>query len=983
MYIPLIKIRHHLERWYALLLGISLLLGSGGIALAVIAPDVENTRHNLSASNATVAIAGSSFGATVKATSETQICVFCHTPHAATSGGTVVAPLWNRALTTQTYAGKFYDSASLDATPKPGEVSPGNPAGGAGIGSKLCLSCHDGTLAIGTVGVLNNAPGNIAMQGTNPVSGGMPDGTMGANTGFTRKIGIDLTNDHPISFTYDAAQAARDGELYVPGAPGVAVANRVRGQPRPQFPLIGGQLECITCHDPHLKSDQVDPVTFEPINNKFLRGNRFQLTSPTPNVSGVSPPYDPTKDIICLACHNKPTWVTSTHANALATSEKYKSVSSDLRDFPRDISVWQAACTNCHDMHTVPGARRLLREGTDAASTLTNPKVGGNSAIEEVCYQCHSPGADRILVQELPDQVPDIKTPFSYMTHMPIVTAEQGKVPPGGGPTGNTVEMHNIGQLETPPDGGALDLFRGRDFIEPRSLMGNGNLANRHAECTDCHQPHRLTRTVLFNGDPTIPSASGTHRHAGSNDIGGVPHNNLASGSQRGQFGVEPKWNLGKDRFYDEPDYFVEKRGAVDTAGGSVTAVPTAETTIGVYDVANTYLTREYQVCAKCHSNYAFGNLVGSIANPSNIPSLGRTGGTVSGTNGLNFYTNVFREIQAPNGHTGEGTSATPSGAFQGVPPYTIATPAVDFKTNNHRSWHPVLGPTGRTPAIRGNLTATNWVPPWDADIGVQTMYCTDCHGSSTLPGVSSQPVDGPAEGPHGSENIFLLKGWWDNCTGKATTTTAPNTYNGNGCLNDSTPSIVGNITLNPAVIRPADSVGTTDTSNDLCFKCHSFPVYGQGLQTGVKSGFSGTLHTTNGHGHQGLNVTARCMMCHVAVPHGWKNKNFLVNLNDVGPEATCRQEDADDAPVGYKCTETVGLGNPMAPGTQVRNLIRIPNPNGYSNPPYYRGAMLKIRNFAISGNWQKANCGSAGAPGTGYVGIAWMDSQEGCLGLP
>jgi hypothetical protein len=29
-----------------------------------------------------------------------------------------------------------------------------------------------------------------------------------------------------------------------------------------------------------------------------------------------------------------------------------------------------------------------------------------------------------------------------------------------------------------------------------------------------------------------------------------------------------------------------------------------------------------------------------------------------------------------------------------------------------------------------------------------------------------------------------------------------------------------------------------------------------------------------------------RCNWCHVAVPHGWKNKALLVNLNDVGEEA-------------------------------------------------------------------------------------------------
>ena len=58
-----------------------------------------------------------------------------------------------------------------------------------------------------------------------------------------------------------------------------------------------------------------------------------------------------------------------------------------------------------------------------------------------------------------------------------------------------------------------------------------------------------------------------------------------------------------------------------------------------------------------------------------------------------------------------------------------------------------------------------------------------------------------------------------------------------------------------------------------------------------------------------------RCSWCHAAVPHGWKNKALLVNLNDVGPEA----------------------GLPA--GTQVRNNTTA----GYTNGPYYLNAMLIV----------------------------------------
>jgi hypothetical protein len=93
-----------------------------------------------------------------------------------------------------------------------------------------------------------------------------------------------------------------------------------------------------------------------------------------------------------------------------------------------------------------------------------------------------------------------------------------------------------------------------------------------------------------------------------------------------------------------------------------------------------------------------------------------------------------------------------------------------------------------------------------------------------------------------------------------------------------------------------------------------------------------------------------------VAVPHGWKNKGLLVNLNDVGPEA----------------------GLPA--GTQVRNNTTA----GYTNGPYYLNALLKVINFKTSGNWDITDCGSAGAPGNGESGRQWMrDGSENCDNPP
>ena len=61
-------------------------------------------------------------------------CNTCHTPH----GAAPVRPLWNRYTPIDAY--RIYTSRSLDA-------EPGQPTGA----SKMCLSCHDGTIALGAV----------------------------------------------------------------------------------------------------------------------------------------------------------------------------------------------------------------------------------------------------------------------------------------------------------------------------------------------------------------------------------------------------------------------------------------------------------------------------------------------------------------------------------------------------------------------------------------------------------------------------------------------------------------------------------------------------------------------------------------------------------------------------------------------------------------------------------------------------------------
>jgi predicted CXXCH cytochrome family protein len=189
------------------------LLASGG----AMAQTVVGTAHDLSSTGP---------GAT---TDVDRVCVFCHTPHQAAAAN-AQDPLWNHTLSgTASYG--VYDSGTLDATP--------TDIGGAAVGtaptSNLCMSCHDGTVSVAS---LYNDPNELAGASPTVTAGGNVTAA-GLITG-NPNLGTDLTDDHPINFTYDTALATADGDLNDPAVtPAVAAL------------LSGGTVQCSSCHDPH------------------------------------------------------------------------------------------------------------------------------------------------------------------------------------------------------------------------------------------------------------------------------------------------------------------------------------------------------------------------------------------------------------------------------------------------------------------------------------------------------------------------------------------------------------------------------------------------------------------------------------------------------------------------------------------------------------------------------------------------------------
>jgi len=281
----------------ALVLGTLMILSASTLSTSASA-GMANTKHNLTPTGP----------GTFKAPENTGLCVFCHTPHNATPQ----TPLWNRAMSAATYT--LYNSSTLKGQPQ-------QPTGS----SRLCLSCHDGTLAMGTL--------------LRPLGGVQP--TLGKLTGRAL-IGTDLSDDHPISFAYDSALATTRGELRDP-----AVA------PQAMHLARNGQMQCTSCHDAHVE------------RASFLHD-------------------DPIKGALCTTCHQPNGWTTSTHATSRAA---WNGVGTNPWPTAPYTTVEDNACGNCHRVHAAGHGQSLLtqageRENCTVCHSGTVAKSNFNMAGE-------------------------------------------------------------------------------------------------------------------------------------------------------------------------------------------------------------------------------------------------------------------------------------------------------------------------------------------------------------------------------------------------------------------------------------------------------------------------------------------------------------------------------------------------------------------------------------------------------------------------
>jgi hypothetical protein len=190
-----------------------------------------------------------------------EICRVCHVPHDHSQAAQRYSNglLWNHGVSTATYT--MYDntwSSTLNG------VQSAQPDGTA----KLCLGCHDGSVAIDTFD--KYAGGTIFFDGT----------ATGYSTGykvpgFADGGNLDLRGTHPISIAFPAADA---NEFTDPGVATWASGDTVAST------LDNGKIQCSTCHDVH--------------SQEVVAGSHLLRAAQTVAQGGVA-------SGLCLTCHVK------------------------------------------------------------------------------------------------------------------------------------------------------------------------------------------------------------------------------------------------------------------------------------------------------------------------------------------------------------------------------------------------------------------------------------------------------------------------------------------------------------------------------------------------------------------------------------------------------------------------------------------------------------------------------------------------------
>ena len=486
-------------------------------------------------------------------------CTYCHVPH---SGNGNLAPLWNQKLSTATY--DTYSSTT--------DVNKANPQMPLGSDSKLCLSCHDGTVAVA----------DTVLFGQMPTKGSWILGD---------QFGTRLQSSHPFSLVKPLQDNIDLTSTLVPQSK--------TGDKTGAVQLIMGNVECTSCHNPHVQA--IDKLS----TNFLVRSNS--------NGQMCLACHDPTRTMI--GGHNKVNplagWAIGIHSvaqNKISAQIKLGSYGT----------VGGNACISCHASHNASGPVRLLRGMNEADcaachsggsnisppapnifaeySKISHPFPNGTSPHDAsepavlnnnrhaTCVDCHNGhGAQQVTSFNIPPLIRVSQTGVVGVGINGITIVD-----PAGNQYENCLRCHgySAGKVSNPVYG----YLPVRASSDPLNVIPQMNLSAKsshpvmHPRSSGLSQPSLLTTMLDFNGGTTNGRAMGSqifctdcHNSDDNREFGRTGPN--------GPHGS--KWWHILERDYEDSQ----------APGG-----PGALLTINLNPQPDLSVNGPYGLCAKCHN---------------------------------------------------------------------------------------------------------------------------------------------------------------------------------------------------------------------------------------------------------------------------------------------------------------------------------------------------------------------------------------------
>ena len=401
-----------------------------GVAIAQISADVLGSHNMAPASGSPIT---GNLGSP---------CLYCHAPHSGIEGtaGVSGTPLWSQKLSSVT-SYQMYTSATL--------VNKTNAAPPLGSNSSLCLSCHDGTVAVGTLTPYGQVSMSQSLAGT------------------SADLTTNLQSTHPFNFVTPLQPAS---DLW----PSLSASPPSTQDTTGVVQLIKGNVECGSCHNPHVQNidvsgnflviDNSQSALCLACHNSTPTGTGMGLSS---SMAAINPAAARMAQPVSLASTStmarktNPLGLWSGSIHATATNRVASQVSPDVYALfskrltrPAALGPYTTlrknGCLSCHATHN--SATKVLLRGPD----------------DQTCLACHSGGST--VAPPAPNVAAEMASP--KISH--VVSSAGANA------------SHSANESEV------LD-------------------HNRHAACVDCHNPHGTRQVGLTFPEPPLirPSQAG------------------------------------------------------------------------------------------------------------------------------------------------------------------------------------------------------------------------------------------------------------------------------------------------------------------------------------------------------------------------------------------------------------------------------------------------------------------------------------------